>query len=56
MECEIFRVLLKHVSDHLYVIFSLCMTAPITNDVPRVSYLQTACLKESVLSFDHRLG
>ena len=30
MECEIFRILSKQVSDHLSVLFSTCMTAPLT--------------------------
>ena len=30
LECEIFRILLKHVSDHLSVLFSICMAVPST--------------------------
>ena len=30
LECEFFRILLKHVSDHLLVLFSFCMTVPLS--------------------------
>ena len=31
LECEIFRILLKQVSDHLSVLFSICMTVPLNS-------------------------